>query len=111
MDELDLRAGADAAWELVSAANLFVQQTAPWALAKAGNERELDEALAALARSLARLAVLASPFMPTKAQTLWEMLGMDGQVAEAAPESVEQLQVSGRKIQRAEVLFPKPLSV
>ncbi len=36
MDELDLRGGAEAAWSLVSAANLFVQQSAPWALAKAG---------------------------------------------------------------------------
>src|SRR5687767_2114425 len=36
MDALDLRAGIEAAWTLVSSANLFVQQTAPWALAKAG---------------------------------------------------------------------------
>ena len=69
MDALDLRSGAEAAWSLVSAANLFVQQTAPWSLAKLQREAELDDALAALARALARLAVLASPFIPVKAQS------------------------------------------
>ena len=111
MDALDLRGGAEAAWELVSAANLFVQQTAPWALAKAGKDRELEETLATLARALARLAVLASPFMPSKAQNLWEMLGLEGQVAETSLQSAEQPALAGRKIQRTEVLFPKPASV
>ena len=111
MDALDLRGGAEAAWELVSAANLFVQQTAPWALAKAGKDRELEETLAALARALARLAVLASPFMPSKAQNLWEMLGLEGEVAETSLQSAEQPALAGRKIQRSEVLFPKPASV
>jgi len=111
MDALDLRGGAEAAWELVSAANLFVQQTAPWALAKAGKDRELEETLAALARALARLAVLASPFLPSKAQNLWEMLGLEGQIAETSLQSAEQPALAGRKIQRSEVLFPKPASV
>ena len=111
MDALDLRGGADATWELVAAANLFVQQTAPWALAKAGKDRELEETLAALARALIRLAVLASPFMPAKAQSLWEMLGLEGQVTRASLQSVEQPALGGRKIQRTEVLFPKPATV
>jgi methionyl-tRNA synthetase len=111
MDALDLRAGAEVAWGLVSAANLFVQQTAPWALAKAGKEDELDEVLAALARVLGRLAILTSPFIPGKAQALWKMLGLAGRVGETSWNSAEQPPVLGRTIQRAEVLFPKPASV
>jgi methionyl-tRNA synthetase len=111
MDALDLRAGADAAWGLVSAANLFVQQTAPWGLAKSGKESELDEALTALARALGRLAIMTSPFIPGKAQALWEMLGLDGSVAAASWSSAEQPPVLGRSMQRADVLFPKPASV
>ena len=110
MDALDLRAGADAAWNLVAAANLFVQQSAPWALAKAGKEAELDQTLAALGRALIRLSVMISPFMPDKAQTLWETLGLDGQ-----PGSywglAESPSAGGKKVSRAEVLFPKPASV
>ena len=61
--------------ELVTAANLYIQQTAPWALAKTGDEQQLDIALGALARCLARLAVLSSPFMPGKSAELWSLLG------------------------------------
>jgi methionyl-tRNA synthetase len=111
MDELDLRGGAEAAWSLVSAANLFVQQSAPWALAKAGKESELDETLSALARALNRLALMTSPFIPGKAQALWEMLGQGGLVAEADWGTAEKSDVAGRKVFRAEVLFPKPASV
>ena len=38
MDSLDLRGGADAAWSLVTAANQFIVQTAPWTLAKQGKD-------------------------------------------------------------------------
>jgi methionyl-tRNA synthetase len=111
MDSNDLRAGAEAAWSLVSAANLFVQQTAPWSLAKAQKEAELDQTLAALARALVRLTVLVSPFIPGKAQLLWETLGMEGEVARSEWSRAEQPEVGGRKVRRAEVLFPKPASV
>ena len=111
MDGLDLRTGAEAAWSLVSGANLFVQQAAPWALAKAGKDEELDEVLSALARALCRLAVVTSPFMPSKAQALWEDLGMDGQVANAGWDAVEHVELTGRQTRKGAVLFPKPAAV
>ncbi|MDQ3222998.1 MAG: hypothetical protein M3Q75_05925, partial [Gemmatimonadota bacterium] len=111
MDQLDLRAGAEAAWTLVSAANLFVQQTAPWTLAKAGKEAELDEALSALARALCRLALMASPFFPGKAQTLWRDLGMDGDVSSALWVAAQNPQVAGRTAHRPSILFPKPAKI
>jgi methionyl-tRNA synthetase len=111
MDALDLRGGAEAAWTIVSAANLFVQQTAPWALAKAGKETELDQVLSALARALCRLAVLTSPFIPAKAQSLWQDLGMDGEVARSSWEVAREAPVAGRTTSRATILFPKPASV
>jgi methionyl-tRNA synthetase len=111
MDAFDLRGGAEAAWTLVSAANLFVQQTAPWSLAKSGHEEELDRALVALIRALTRLAVMTSPFIPGKAQALWSMLGLDGEVAATSWQAMEEPPVLGRRVGRAEVLFPKPASV
>ena len=111
MDAIDLRGGAEATWDLVSAANLYVQQTAPWALAKAGNDAELDQTLAALARALGRLAILTSPFIPEKAQALWEMVGLEGRVAEGTWADAEQPGVPGRRVQRGTVLFPKPAQV
>jgi methionyl-tRNA synthetase len=111
MEALDLRGGIEAAWSLVSAANLFVQQRAPWALAKAGNDDELNRVLAALAVVIARLAAMVSPFIPMKAQTIWSLLGMEGNVAALEWSAVVQPEVSGRTVRPPEVLFPKPAAV
>ena len=108
MDRLDLRGGAEALFELVGNANLYVQQTAPWTLAKQGREADLDEALGSLARCLYRLAVLAAPFMPGKAQVLWQALGADGEAGGAHWASLEGPPVAGVVTAKPEVLFPKP---
>jgi len=107
MDELNLRGGADAAWSLVSAGNLFVTQTAPWALAKAGEDAALDSALASLTRCLYRLAVLIGPFMPEKSEALWSALGQQGTVASAKWESLAEPPVAGTQTVKGAALFPK----
>ena len=111
MDGVDLRGGAETAWQLVATANLYIQQTAPWKLAKEGREDELDNVLAALARALYRLAVMAVPFVPGKAQDLWQALGMTGEAAGASWDTLAAPPVAGVRSRRPEVLFPKPQSV
>lgn len=108
MDALDLRGGADAAWELVAAANQYIVQTAPWALAKAGRDEDLDRALAALARTLLRLTVMASPFLPTSAEQLWQALGMAGTAAGTRLETAERAEMAGRRTAKPPALYPKP---
>jgi methionyl-tRNA synthetase len=108
MDALDLRGGAEAAWGLVGTANLYIQQVAPWALAKAGKEAELDGALAGLARALYRLAVLAAPFIPGKAQLLWQSLGLSGDALLSTWVELTVPPVTGLATNKPEVLFPKP---
>jgi methionyl-tRNA synthetase len=111
MDACDLRAGAEAAWELVATANLYIQQVAPWKLAKEGSDAELDAALAALARALYRLAVLTEPFIPGKAANIRESLGAPAAPASGAWDSLENPPVAGAATRRPETLFPKPASV
>ena len=107
MDALNLRGGAEAAWDLVSTANLYIQQVAPWALAKAGREAELDAALAALARVLYRLAVLAVPFIPGKAQILWQSLGLPAAGLAGAWAGLEQPPMAGPGYQEARGALPQ----
>ena len=112
MDALDLRGGAEAAWALVSTANLYIQQTAPWSLAKAGRDAELDVALAALARALYRLAVLASPFHSRQSAAVFgRSLGLAGG-PDANGVAARWSQPAGRRAlaPSAGVLFPKPAS-
>jgi methionyl-tRNA synthetase len=110
MDAYDLRGGAEAAWDLVATANLYIQQVAPWTLAKEGRNAELDVALHALARTLYRLAVLAEPFIPAKAASIREGLGVSP-VAGAAWDTLAAPPVEGAVTSRPETLFPKPSRV
>jgi methionyl-tRNA synthetase len=67
MDASRLHEGAAAAFDLVSAANGFVEARAPWKLAKnPAQSSALDETLHALAHALAAISVMLSPFMPGK---------------------------------------------
>jgi methionyl-tRNA synthetase len=111
MDALDIRGGAEAAWELVSTANLYIQQNAPWALAKQGKERELDAVLASLARTLSRLCLLASPFIPGKSQQLWKSLGLTGEASDAGWDALVRPRVAGLAVTKPAILFPKPATV
>jgi methionyl-tRNA synthetase len=110
MDANDLRGGAEAAWELVAMANLYIQQVAPWKLAKEGRDAELDVALGALATALYRLAVLAEPFIPAKAASIREALGVSGATG-ATWDTLAAPPVGGLITSRPETLFPKPSSV
>jgi methionyl-tRNA synthetase len=108
MDAFDLKQGAAVVGDLVSTANLFIQQSAPWALAKAGKDAELDQALSALVRCLWRLAVLTSPFMPGKADELWHSLGQPGRAATAAWTALAAPPTTASRVHKPENLFPKP---
>src|SRR5256712_7118091 len=70
MDAQELQEGAALVIELASRANRYVEATAPWKLAKAKRDVELDVVLASLVRTVARLAVLSAPFIPHKAETI-----------------------------------------
>jgi len=108
MEGTDLRGAAEAAWRLVTAANQYIVQTAPWTLAKAGADAELDGALGALARCLYRLAVLAAPFMPGKSEELWQFLGQPGNARSASWATLEAPQVAGAATRKPAGLFPRP---
>lgn len=115
MDDYRLHQGARTAMELVGAANGFVDETQPWALAKrekqddsdaAGARESLDDALGALVRALGTVAALLYPYVPAKATELWESLGGDG--APASLPTVEDALPDLGEVRPGPVLFPRP---
>lgn len=107
MDEHLLHVGGQTAWKLVARANSFVEECAPWALHKSGESDRLGAVLAALARSLSRIAMMAAPFLPGKAQEAWEALGRRGSVGEERWASLMTPKVGGLSVIKPEPLFPK----
>jgi methionyl-tRNA synthetase len=108
MDALDLKGGADAAWALVTRANQYIVETAPWTLAKQGQDQELDGVLHALAVCLYRLAVLCSPFLPVTMELLWQSLGQSGEAARAEWNGLRTPPVARASTRKPPGLFPKP---
>jgi methionyl-tRNA synthetase len=93
----------------VTRGNEYVQTMQPWALAKSPETRgALETTLGTLARSLARQAVMLFPFVPSKAQELWERLGAPGRIEDQRFDSLMQLDATGWRVRKGEPLFPKP---
>ncbi len=111
MDGFDLRSGAEAIASLVTRANQYIVQTVPWVLARENRGEELDSVLGSLARCLARLALLASPFVPAPAEQLWQSLGRPGTAAGAGWDQELNPDLAGAIVSRPPVLFPKRESV
>jgi methionyl-tRNA synthetase len=107
MDGHLLHEGAERAWRLVDRANGFVEERAPWSLAKEGRTDELADTLGALARALARISLMLSPLMPGKTQEVWSGLGLPGSVEQATWDLVERPPTANCTVSRIAPLFPK----
>jgi len=94
---------------LASAANRYVEETAPYKLAKQPDRAaELDSVLANLARTVARLAVLAQPFLPTTAKTVWATLGSPEPLERVRLQHLDRLDPADQRVEKPPILFPKP---
>ena len=107
MDAFDLQQGAAVIIELASRANRYVEETAPWKLAKEKKDKELDVVLASLVRVVARLALMAAPFIPAKADEVWSLLGASRPVRIG---ELAGLSVAGWRVSKPPPLFPKPVA-
>ncbi len=107
MDTHLLHEGAAAAWRLVTRANQFVEESAPWNLHKQGRHQELNQVLSSLADAVARITVLMFPFMPGKTRAAWDALGGSGGVSHLTWDTVENPSISGGRVRKGAPLFPK----
>ena len=74
-----LQAALQSIWGLVTRANQYVDQTAPFKLAKdPAQAQRLDEVLYNLAETCRVLAVLLWPFLPGTATKIYAQLGLTG---------------------------------
>jgi methionyl-tRNA synthetase len=90
MGDYDPQTALEAVWRLVTRANQYVEQSAPWTLAKAAKggdsaaDARLDSVLYTLAESLRLLAVYLAPFLPGTAPQMLAQLGQDPALLDGA---------------------------
>jgi methionyl-tRNA synthetase len=105
MDRAELTQALDAIWRRVRRLNRYVEEQAPWQLAKDdARAGDLDRVLRTLAEGLRAVTVLLWPWLPDSAAKLLDALG--------APDlSLAGAALDGARVQRVtalEPLFPKP---
>jgi methionyl-tRNA synthetase len=108
MDDYLLHVGGAEAWNLVARANAYVETSAPWTLHKEGAVDQLETVLAALARSVSRITVMAAPFMPSKTQEVWRAVGLPGTVQESTWDFLTTPAIGGKSVVKPKPIFPKP---
>jgi methionyl-tRNA synthetase len=113
LDAYDPQSALDGVWTLVTRANRYVEESAPWSLAKAarngdeGANARLDTSLATLAESLRFISVLLQPFLPDTADRIRRQLGV--------PDSATDWETglrwgqipSGTQVGQAQPIFPR----
>ncbi|WP_019774850.1 methionine--tRNA ligase, partial [Streptococcus sobrinus] len=80
MAAVDFPKALEAVWNIIARTNKYIDETAPWVLAKDDADREqLAAVMAHLASSLRVVAHLIQPFMMTTSNAIMEQLGMGDQ--------------------------------
>lgn len=107
MDRFSFSLALEEIWILIRRTNKYIDETAPWVLAKeAANRARLDTVMHNLAEALRIVSVLINPFMAATSCKIREQLGL-------APENVrwEDAVVFGRMggetVKKGDPIFPR----
>jgi methionyl-tRNA synthetase len=110
MDVMDINAAIKVVWALISRTNKYIDETAPWALAKDEKKKlRLDTVLYSLAETLRIVAILITPFMPTTGPKIWAQLGLTSNFEEVTLDDVKSWGnlPAGVVVGKPEPIFPR----
>jgi methionyl-tRNA synthetase len=109
-EDFEFSKGLETLWALLSAADKYIVEQAPWKLARAGEEAQgkLNDTLATSAETLRVACALLSPVLPESAAKIWAQLGMTGKLEDLRFETLDWGQIpEGQKIGEISAVFPR----
>jgi len=109
MEGMEFHKALISVWELINGANKYIDEVAPWELAKQGNRDRLDQALRLLLEANHLVAVLIAPFMPGTAEEMLRRLGTPRKALDllwSRDASIPALK-TGVPVEKGEALFPR----
>ncbi len=108
MEELAFNKALQSIWELVGAANKYIDETAPWALAKnVEDQPRLGSVMYNLLEAVRLIGLLVGPFMPVTAAAIAVTLGCDGKDLTLVGRDGWGGLRAGTPIAKATPLFPR----
>ena len=107
LQDLEFSLALERLWTVVDGANKYIEEKAPWKLAKTDQE-ELSAVMYHLVDILRVIAIYLYPFMPKISGLMWDQLGLPGAPREQklADASLGQFP-AGTRILKGQPLFPK----
>jgi methionyl-tRNA synthetase len=110
LGQVDFTAAAVAVQKLASRVNLYVEESAPWNLAK--DPQKADELADVIYNSLEAIRIIAlymAPFMPNTSAEVYSRLGLSGitEITDIEAAAMWGGLVSGCKVEVGEPLFPR----
>jgi methionyl-tRNA synthetase len=106
MKSYQLQSAIESAMEIVTRCNAYVEETAPWKLAKDPAQADkLDEVLYTLSESLRIVSILMSPIIPGEAEAIRSQLDWKGDASFAA--ATWGLIPEGHQLGEPVPLFPR----
>mgnify|MGYP001411110474 CR=1 FL=1 len=110
MDDLKIGDAMAQLWKLIRRSNKYIDENAPWDLAKEPSSRQrLATVLYNLVESIRFISVLLLPYLPRTPERIWAQLGLQGQPDLQSWASLQSwgLIQPGTKVCRKEDLFPR----
>jgi methionyl-tRNA synthetase len=109
VEALDPAGALGAVFELVKAANHYIDKAAPWNLAKQPEERErLQTVIHSVLEAIRQISILISPAMPGASRRIRTQLGLEEVDLRPASQSLPgSLELVGVKTDRGEGIFPR----
>jgi methionyl-tRNA synthetase len=104
----DPAAALEYVWQFVSRCNKYVDETAPWNLAKNPDNRErLNTVLYTFVESIRILGILCAPFMPGVPEKITPLLGIQGFFNDWEQAATWNIINPGTRIKKGEPIFPR----
>jgi methionyl-tRNA synthetase len=108
METLAFNKALQSIWELVSAANKYIDDSAPWTLAKDADQRErLGTVMYNLLEAVRLIGLLVTPFMPETGAKICNILGIDPDDQQLDKHDKWGLLQPGTRVEKAAPLFPR----
>jgi len=107
MDKFNFSQALEEIWMLVRRTNKYIDETAPWILAKSEADKpRLDTVLYNLSESIRIISVLIYPFMHHTSQKIREQLGIANQEVKWENSATFGL-LKGERVQKMDAIFPR----
>ena len=94
-------------WQLVGKANKYVDERAPWNLAKQEDKTELGTVMYNLVETLRILALLVKSFLPETGEKIWAQLGLANLDEQTLAQVSWGQLVPGTVTKKGEPIFPR----